>query len=183
MADLVGPVSALAKDLTGKVYANRLEGSIETPTVCSFCGVGCGGVASTIDGVLVNFEGDPDNPLNKGGMCAKGTSQFAIHAIYNPETGAREYNPNRVTKPRYRAPGAAEWEEVEWDWAMAEVAKRAKKVRDETFEEKNEKGVTVNRTTGLAFLGGAALDNEECSVLSKLARALGIVYLEHQARI
>lgn len=183
MADLVGPVSALAEDLADKVYADRLEGAVESPTVCSFCGVGCGGVASTIDGVLVNFEGDPDNPLNKGGMCAKGTSQFTIHAIYNPDTGSREYNPNRVTKPRYRAPGAAEWEEVEWDWAMSEIAKRAKKARDDSFEEKNEKGVTVNRTPGIAFMGGAALDNEECAVLSKLARAMGIVYLEHQARI
>jgi len=41
----------------------------------------------------------------------------------------------------------------------------------------------VNRTEAVAGLGGAALDNEECYLYHKLARAVGIVFLEHQARI
>lgn len=43
--------------------------------------------------------------------------------------------------------------------------------------------IPVNRCTGIACLGGAAHDTEECYLLVKLMRALGIVYLEHQARI
>jgi len=75
---------------------------------------------------------------------------------------------------------------VEWDWAITEVAKRIKATRDATFERTvtvGDKTVTVNRTRAIAFLGGAANNNEECYLATKLARALGIVYLEHQARI
>jgi len=57
-----------------------------------------------------------------------------------------------------------------------------KATRDASFQTEAG-GTTVNRTEAIATLGGAALDNEECYLLSKLMRALGIVYLEHQARI
>jgi formate dehydrogenase major subunit len=45
------------------------------------------------------------------------------------------------------------------------------------------KDVAVNRTEGLACIGGAANNSEECYLYAKFARALGVVYLEHQARI
>ena len=41
----------------------------------------------------------------------------------------------------------------------------------------------VNRTTGIASVGSAALDNEECWIYQALMRAMGLVYIEHQARI
>jgi formate dehydrogenase major subunit len=63
------------------------------------------------------------------------------------------------------------------------MAKRIKKTRDEGWTATDDKGQVVNRTEALAGLGGAALDNEECYLWRKLATALGIVYLEHQARI
>ena len=44
-------------------------------------------------------------------------------------------------------------------------------------------GNIVNRTEAIACLGGSALDNEEAYLLAKLMRALGLVYLEHQARL
>ena len=37
--------------------------------------------------------------------------------------------------------------------------------------------------TGIASVGSAALDNEECWIYQALMRALGLVYIEHQARI
>ena len=83
----------------------------------------------------------------------------------------------------YRRPGGTDWEEKSWDWAITEVARRIKATRDAGFIEKDSKGNLVNRTEALANLGGSALDNEECYLLSKLNRALGVVYLEHQARI
>jgi formate dehydrogenase major subunit len=42
---------------------------------------------------------------------------------------------------------------------------------------------TVNRTMGMASVGSAALDNEECYLYQKFLRGLGLVYIEHQARI
>ncbi|MBU1878710.1 MAG: hypothetical protein KJ734_07150, partial [Chloroflexi bacterium] len=92
-------------------------------------------------------------------------------------------NPLRLKKPLYRAPGAAEFEEKEWDWVITEVAKRVKASRDGTLETQNANGVTVNRTNGIAFIGGAANNDEECYLFVKLSRALGGVYIEHQARI
>jgi formate dehydrogenase major subunit len=88
-----------------------------------------------------------------------------------------------LKKPLYRAPGSDKFEEKDWEWTIAEVAKRIKTTRDATFQKTNDKGVTVNRNMGIAFMGGAANNNEECYLASKLSRALGTVYLEHQARV
>jgi formate dehydrogenase major subunit len=60
---------------------------------------------------------------------------------------------------------------------------RVKKTRDEYFTEKDSQGRVVNRVHAMAGLGGAALDNEECYLYGKFMRALGLVYIEHQARI
>jgi formate dehydrogenase major subunit len=92
-------------------------------------------------------------------------------------------NDRRMTKVLYRAPYSDKWEEKTWEWALPEIAKRIKTTRDENWKAKDGQGRVVNRVEALAGLGGAALDNEECYLWSKLARALGIVYLEHQARI
>ena len=58
-----------------------------------------------------------------------------------------------------------------------------KKSRDASFVEKNDKGQTVNRTNAIASVGSAAMDNEECYVYQKWLRSLGLVAIEHQARI
>ncbi len=159
------PVKAYARTLPIR-YAK------ETVTICPFCAVGCGIIVHTQNGKVINTEGDPDHPINEGTLCSKGA---ALYQIAN--------NPERLTKPRYRAPGAREWKEVEWDWALDEIAKRIKKTRDETFVVRNSKGQVVNRCDGIASVGSAALDNEECYIFQKWLRSLGLVYIEHQARI
>jgi formate dehydrogenase major subunit len=151
---------------------NRIKGATVTTTICPYCAVGCGMLVHTKDGEVINVEGDPDHPINRGTLCSKGASLIQV-----------VNNPKRVTKPLYRAPGANDWKEVEWDWALDEIAQRVKKSRDETFVLRNAKGQEVNRCDGLAHVGSAALDNEECYVLQKWLRSLGLVYIEHQARI
>ncbi|MBL7209278.1 MAG: twin-arginine translocation signal domain-containing protein [Dehalococcoidia bacterium] len=163
----IGRVAALP----GEIPLRKKIG--ETTTICPYCGVGCGFVVASENGVLVNLEGDPEHPINQGTACAKGGAQFQLSA----------HNPRRLRKVRYRAPGASEWEEKPWDWAIGEIAKRIKNTRDSNWVEKDKDGYTVNRTEGIASLGGASLDNEECYLISKLMRALGLVYIEHQARI
>jgi formate dehydrogenase major subunit len=110
--------------------------------------------------------------ISRGSLCSKGAAL----------SGLAE-NENRLLEPMYRAPGAKEWKKVSWDWALTEIAKRVKKTRDETFTSKNEKGQVVNRTTAIVSGGSSALDNEECWIYQALMRALGLVYIEHQARI
>ena len=57
-----------------------------------------------------------------------------------------------------------------------------KATRDASFQ-KLSGNRRVNRTESIACLGGAALDNEECYLLVKAMRMLGLTYIEHQARI
>lgn len=156
-----------------KSMPNKLAGAKETTTICPYCGVGCGLIVSAKKGKVVNVEGDPDHPINKGGLCSKGNAIYQI--AVNPIN-------RRLDKVRYRKPGASDWEEITWEKALAMIAQRVKDTRDRTFQEK-EGTFTVNRTNGLVGMGGAALDNEECYVWSKFARVMGITYLEHQARI
>jgi formate dehydrogenase major subunit len=152
----------------------------ETTTICCYCGVGCGAVAATDNGKLVNIEGDPDHPVNQGSLCSKGQALAQMRMVDG------EDNPNRLTKPLYRAPYATEWQEVDWDWAIDTIAERVKTTRDENWlstVDVNGTTYNVNRTDAICNFGGGELDNEECYLLVKMARALGLVYIEHCARI
>jgi formate dehydrogenase major subunit len=143
-----------------------------TSTICPYCGCGCGALVTAVDGTIVNIEGDPDHPVNQGALCSKGAAMYQI---------AR--NDLRLRTVKYRASGASEWEEKDWDWALTKIAQKLKETRDASFVEKDTEGRTINRTESIACIGGASLDNEECYAYSKLARAMGVVYIEHQARI
>lgn len=152
----------------------------ETTTICCYCGVGCGAIAAADADKVVNIEGDPDHPINQGTLCSKGQSLIQMRTVDG------EDNPRRLTKPLYRRPGGTEWEEVTWDWAIDAIASRIKKTRDENWLSTitaDGKSYTVNRTDAICNFGGGELDNEECYLLVKLARALGLVYVEHCARI
>lgn len=150
----------------------KIKDADKTTSICPFCGVGCGLVAYTKGGQLVGVEGDPDHPINQGSLCSKGQAVMEVVT-----------SPRRLKKVRYRAPGSDRWEEKDLEWAVTTLAQRIKSTRDASFQAKNAAGVPVNRTEALASIGGAALNNEECYLITKLARALGIVYLEHQARL
>jgi len=158
-----------------KLYAADLKilKAQETTTICPYCAVGCGIIVHTKkSGKLLNTEGDPDHPINEGTLCAKGAGLYQMTE-----------NKNRKRFPLYRAPESDEWEEIEWEDAIQKIAEKIKETRDATFTETNAKGQVVNRTTGIAHVGSAALDNEECWLLQGIMRALGLVYIEHQARI
>ena len=150
----------------------KIKDAAATTSICPFCGVGCGLVAHTKGGKLINVEGDPDHPINQGSLCSKGQAVFEVVT-----------SPRRLKKVRYRAPGSDHWEEKSLDWAMTTLAQRVKATRDAAFTTKSATGVPVNRTEALASIGGASINNEECYLISKLMRSLGVVYLEHQARL
>lgn len=145
----------------------------EITTICPYCAVGCGFLATVKNGELINIEGDPDNPFNKGTACAKGMALRQLTAE----------NPRRLDKVLYRAPGAREWEEKSWDWTIDRIARRIKDTRDVTFMEKDEEDRIVNRTKGIAHMGCAPLNTEESYLISKLNRALGIVNIDHVVRL
>ena len=160
-----------------KSYAQTLKIRFakETTSICCYCAVGCGVIVHTGKagaGKIINIEGDPDHPINEGALCSKGA---ALSQLAN--------NESRLKTPLYRKPYSSEWMEISWDQAYWMIAKRVKKSRDASFTRKNAKGQVVNRTNGIAQVGSAALDNEECWLIQAMMRALGLVYIEHQARI
>ena len=168
------PSVALAETRQYKLLRTR-----ETRNTCTYCSVGCGLLMYSLgDGAknakasIFHIEGDPDHPINEGSLCPKGASTWQLTV-----------NDQRPKKPLYRAPHATEWKEVEWEWAMEEIAKRVKESRDKSFTEKNDKGQLVNRTEAMASFGSAAMDNEECWAYQAILRSLGLVYIEHQARL
>ena len=149
----------------------KTRGATNTTTVCPFCGVGCGQVVSSRAGKVVHIEGDRNHPISEGTLCSKGAAGIQV-----------VNNSRRLQKVLYRKPNGAKWEEKTWDWAFERIAARVKETRDKTFKTTVD-GRVVNRTEAIACLGGSALDNEEAYPLAKLMRALGLVYLEHQARL
>jgi len=156
----------------GLAQPRKIRYAKEVPTICPYCAVGCGIIAHVRDGNVIETDGDPDNPISRGSLCSKGS---ALYQVAN--------NDKRLTKPLYRAPGAGTWKEVSWDWALDKIARKVKSTRDKGFIYKNKKGQVVNRVENIASLGGAVLDNEEVYTLVKFKRALGLVYIEHCARL
>jgi formate dehydrogenase major subunit len=159
------PVVARAQEL-------RIRDARAVPSICPYCSVGCATLVHTVDGHIVNIEGDPRSPFNEGTLCPKGAAIFQLHV-----------NPNRPTKVLHRAPGATEWEVWDLERAMDRVAELVKKTRDETFVERLPDGKLVNMTPAIFSLGGATLDNEWNHIQQKLLRGLGVVAIENQARI
>ena len=153
----------------------KIERTRVVPSICPYCAVGCSLLLHVRDGALVNAEGNPDSPINRGTLCPKGAASYQMTV-----------NPNRPTKCLYRRPGGTDWEPIELERAMDLVADRVKQTRDRTFRRTatvDGREVTVNHTLGLGSLGGATMDNEWNYAQAKLWRGLGGVFLENQARI
>src|SRR5690606_36002503 len=93
-----------------RAQALRIKDAKTTPSVCPFCSVGCATLVHTVEGKIVNIEGDPRSPHNEGTLCPKGAATFQLHV-----------NPNRPTQVLHRAPGAADWEVWDLERAMQRV--------------------------------------------------------------
>jgi len=124
------------------------------------------------NGKIVNIEGDPDSPINEGSLCSKGAS---LRQVAN--------NEDRLTMVKHRAAGAADWEDMNWDDAVAKIAAQIKATRDANWIETDGDGNTVRRTEAIASVGSVFPNSEEAYLMSKMLRALGLVYIENEARI
>lgn len=159
-------------NVSASSVALRTKYAKEYPSICCFCSGGCGIIAQVVNGELVNTEGDPDNPSNHGSNCSKGAAVMQTHK-----------NDQRTTQVLYRAPGSEVWEVRTWNWAVEKIADNVKKTRDASFELQNAQGTMVSRTEAIASLGSSMINNEDLYLVTKLMRGIGVVYLEHQARI
>jgi formate dehydrogenase major subunit len=170
----ISPHLALAE-----VRAYKLARTTETRGTCPYCSVSCGVIMYTIGDKaknikerIIHIEGDPDHPVNRGTLCPKGAGLLDM-----------VHSPNRLRYPVVREPGATDWKRITWDDALTRVARHMKADRDANFVEKNEKGVTVNRWNTTGFLISSAISNEPGYLSVKVARALGMVAIDTQARV
>ncbi|MFC0542941.1 formate dehydrogenase [Kutzneria chonburiensis] len=169
--DPLGRGSAVKSPTTERLTARTATADRVVKSVCPYCAVGCGQNVYVKDEKVVQIEGNPDSPVSRGRLCPKGSASLQL------TTGR-----SRRHKVLYRAPHAADWQEIPLDQAMEMVADRVLKARAEGWQDEQD-GVRVARTMGLASLGGATLDNEENYLIKKLFTALGVIQVENQARV
>ena len=169
----------------------------ETTTICCFCGCGCGAIVTSSGGEVINLEGDPTHPVNEGALCSKGLAmrQISTQLVSDGELATTyaigntidEWPANkRLARVLYRPAGGTQWQILDWGTALDMIGDRVATTRKNTWEATSDDGagsMTVNRTRAIAGLGGAAHDTEECHLLRKFFTGLGLVYIEHQARI
>src|SRR3954453_21735962 len=170
--DPLGRGKAVQSPQTRRIEPRTASADRVVKSVCPYCAVGCGQLVYVKDGAVTQIEGDPASPISRGRLCPKGSATKSLVT-----------NPGRELKVKYRRPYGAEWQELGLDEAMDMIADRVIATRRETWQNADDDGNRLNRTMGIAMLGGATLDNEENYLIKKLAMALGVVQVENQARI
>ena len=170
--DPFGLGKAVRSERTQNLRPRTADADHVVKSVCPYCAVGCGQLVYVRDGKVDQIEGDPDSPISRGRLCPKGSASKSLVT-----------SPSRLDRVKYRRPYATDWEELPLDRAMDMIADRVLETRRATWQAQNDSGAAVNRTMGIAMLGGATLDNEENYLIKKLAMGLGVVQVENQARI
>jgi len=171
-ADPLGRGKAARSKATDATVSRTATADRVVQSVCPYCAVGCGQKVFVKDEKVVQIEGDPDSPISRGRLCPKGSASKQLVT-----------SPTRVTTVRYRRPFATEWEDLDLDTAMEMIADRVLDARRKGWQDADKDGKRLNRTMGIASLGGATLDNEENYLMKKLYTAMGAVQVENQARI
>jgi len=105
------------------IHNDRDMGRVETKnTTCYMCACRCGIRVTLRDGEVRHIEGNPEHPLNKGVICAKGASGIM-----------KQYSPARLTRPLLRKAGSergsSEFEEISWDRAFEIMEERLGNLR------------------------------------------------------
>ncbi len=168
------PGNALAE-----VREFKLSRATETRNTCPYCSVSCGLLiyslgdkAKNVHGTIIHIEGDPDHPINRGTLCPKGAGLLDFVR-----------SPDRLRNPLYRAPGGKEWQPISWENAFDRIARLMKDDRDSNFEAKTHDGATVNRWLTTGMLAASASSNETGYLTQKVARSLGLLAFDNQARV
>jgi len=91
-------------------------------TTCYMCACRCGIRVTLRDGEVRYIQGNPNHPLNKGVICAKGSSGIM-----------KQYSPARLTRPLKRKAGAergaGEFEPISWEEAFTTIEERLAHIR------------------------------------------------------
>jgi formate dehydrogenase major subunit len=180
---LVGSSLALLGFAPGVALAEvreyKLTRATETRNTCPYCSVACGILmyglgdgAKNAQPSIFHIEGDPDHPVNRGTLCPKGAGLIDF-----------VHSESRLKYPEYRAPGSDQWQRIGWDDALDRISKLLKQDRDANFITKTPEGLTVNRWLTTGMLAASAASNEAGYITHKVARSLGLLGFDNQARV
>src|SRR4051812_48600382 len=159
--DPLGRGAAAQSDRSRNLTARTGTADSVARSVCPYCAVGCGQKVFVTDGEVVQIEGDPDSPISRGRLCPKGSASKSLVT-----------SDRRQQRVLYRRPYATDGEALDLETAMDMIADRVLAARAATWQDDDpETGKPVNRTLGIASLGGATLDNEENYLIKKLFTA------------
>src|SRR3990167_2051518 len=129
------------------------------PSICTFCGVGCGIGLRVENGRVIGVEPQLGHPVSQGQLCSKGwSSSFAIDSA------------NRLTDPLIKEHGR--FRRASWDEALELVAEAFRTALDEVGPQ------------SVGVISCARASNEDNYAAQKFARAvLGTHNIDHCARI
>jgi len=156
-----------------------------TPSICVYCAGGCGVILTSVNGRVVEAEGDPYHPINKGSTCSKLAAY--IQLVNNERRLTRPLMRTNPVKGVNEDPG---WVPISWDMALEIVAEKiAEAANTHNAEHEEVLGTNVVKSyfrTGIEspvmWSGSSYWTNEECYLGKKLISLLGSTNVEHQAR-
>lgn len=128
------------------------------PTVCPYCGVGCGLYVVVEDGTAKGIEYMTNHPVNEGALCPKGNA--LLQSINHTD---------RLLYPLKK--DGEKWTRISWDEALNIVSSRLQETK------------TKYGPNSLGFFASAYCTNEENYLFQKLARLLGTNNIDHCARL
>jgi formate dehydrogenase major subunit len=128
------------------------------PTICPYCGAGCGFFIAVEKERAVGIEYMLDHPVSEGALCSKGNAALEI-------VGHQE----RLTSPLKRRGDG--WAKISWEEAIGLAAKGL-------GDAKKRRG-----PASIAFLASSKCTNEENYLIEKLARLLGSPHVDNCARL
>jgi molybdopterin-containing oxidoreductase family molybdopterin binding subunit len=118
------------------------------PSACGMCYNQCGVRVHRVDGTIVKIEGNPDSPLGKGRLCARGLA--GLQMLYDP---SRVNRPLRRTNPEKGIGVDPGWEEISWDEALNTITAKIEKIREDDPRKIHFCG-TPMQLAPLAFITG-----------------------------
>ncbi|HLC25613.1 MAG TPA: molybdopterin-dependent oxidoreductase [bacterium] len=132
------------------------------PTICGECYNACSILTHVVNGVVRKIEGNPDSPIGMGRLCPKGTA--GIMTLYDPN---RVNVPLKRTNPEKGIGVDPKWQKITWEEALATVAEKLKKVRQDNpkklFMMATTTTVSIQRGVSVSFSAAFGTPNHSSS--------------------
>ena len=155
--------------------ASRLRGATVTESVCPYCAVGCGQLIYTKGGKLIDIEGNPRQPDQRGHALPQGGR--------TPSSSPSTRTASRRSSTAPPTPTTGRRKPL--DWALDQIARRVKDgARRRLHGAQRRRAACSTRCAPSARSAARRIDNEENYLIKKLfGGGLGVVSIENQARI